>query len=353
MLLDSHFQPSVSGRPKLLLTQRFDGTFAWPALISGSASNQFYYCDATGTDSGGHNTTTARIALNSPAGVGYRQENLIYKPDNGIGPTDVIAANSSDVDAVFTKSLAANDTPGGRGNKLVLTQLKRTPAKWTSNNNSTSTPQCWPLTMYRYSVNVNSGGVYTYPLPPLCYKFRMRLPANMASVLAGNPGAQAWAENWAIKGGDNNNNTQHRLAFKTIIDAGETGIRFELRFDLFNKNVDGTALPATQPTKLWDIKSAEGAAIPGDIYDIYIYFDQRPSISDLSGLAQIMVVNLSKNAITMAGSITGVPTIGYDRIPGGRIFWDGCYTFGFPDGETIITEYSDHEIWSSPPVLII
>lgn len=351
MKIDSFFQPSVSGRPKLLLTQFLDNTFAWPALIK--SNDRFYYCDATGTDSGGHNTTTARTALNSPHGVSYRQENIIFKPDNGVPPTDVIAGDSTDVDAVFTYSRVANDTPGGRGNKLVLTQLKRTPVEWNSTNNSFSAPQAWGVIMYRYSVAIASGGVYTYPLPPRCYRFRMRLPANMLSVLAGNPGYQAWAENWAIKGGVDNANTQHRLAFKTVIDAGETGIRFELRFDLFNKNVDGTALPATQPTKLWDIKSAEGAAIPGDLYDIYIYFDQKSSITDLSGLAQILAVNLSKDTVAMADEKRGVATIGYDGIPGGRVMWYGSYTFGFPDGETIVTEYSDAEIWDSPPVLML
>lgn len=350
MKFDSFFMPSVSARPKLLLTQRYDGSFAWPALTA--SGNRFYYADATGTDSGGHNTTTARIALNSPDGVSFRQENIIFRPDNGIGPTDVIAGNDTDVYAVFDRALVANDTPGGRGNKLVLTQLKRTPAEWTSTNNSLSAPQFWAMIMYRFSVNAMSGGVYTYPLPPLCYKFRMKYPANMLSVLAGNPGYQAWAEHWAIKGGPDNNNTQHRLAFKSIIDAGETGIRFELRFDLFNKNVDGSAIPATVPTGLWNIKSAEGAAIPGDLYDVYVYFDQKSSVDDLTGVAQLMVVNLSKNTVAMAESITDVPTIGYDGIPGGRIMWDGCYTFGFPDGETIQYEYSDHELWSRSPVLI-
>lgn len=350
--LDSFFQPSVSGRPKLLLTQRYDGTFSWPALIKGGTSNQFYYCDATGTDSGGHNTNTSRLAL-ACLGVGYRQENLIYKPDNGIGPTDVVAADATDVNAVFAKSLVPNDTPGGRGKKLVLTQLKRTPAKWTRVNNSSSTPQCWPLVMYRYYSGEMQDGVGKYPLPPLCYKWRMRLPANMLSVLAGNPGHQAWAENWAIKGGVDNGDTQHRLAFKSIISAGETGIRFELCFDLFNKNVDGTALPATQPLTIWSLKSAEGAAIPGDIYDIYIWFDQKIRIADLSGSAQVMVVNLSKDIVTMTDSITDVPTIGYDGVPGGRIYWEGCYTFGFPDGETIVIESSDIEIWNRPPVLIV
>jgi len=333
--------PSVA--PKLLLTHRYDGGINWAGSLSRSSSI-FYYKDIPdgSVDSLNYGPYKARTALASPSGVGFRQENIIFHPDDGIGATDVISDNSTDVPLVFSTAYPASTICNKKGNMLVIEQLKRTPPEWNSTNNSRSAPQFWSLIMYRYS--------YTVRMLPRCFKFSMKLPANLLDILADNPNYQAWKENWCAKGNNSNSDSQHRYAFKTVINAGETNARFELRFDLFNKDLSGATLPDTQPTGLWSLTSDEGAANPGDEYDVYIYIDQRVDRTDLDGETKVLVINRTQNTVAMKESITGVATCGYDQAPIGRISWGGCYTFGWPSSGTIVLQYADYQIWDKMPV---
>ena len=246
---------------KLLYTNYLDGTISYGALTKAPYSNTLYtetlnsYSNRDSCGYGyGHSLFSA---LNTPSGVDLRAENIIAAGDVGS------PASTADVAAVWSKSISATDAPGCIGNKLTITQLKRTPAEW--NNES---PQYWCMVFYRYNVATNA-------LPPLCYRFTVKTPTNLADVLY-NPGYNGWMEIFAIKGTLDNANTQHRLSIVLNRGNGESGIRVYVRFDLFNKRMDGTTIPGvTVPELLWGMLSDEGAIVPGNHYDFYLYFDQR------------------------------------------------------------------------------
>ena len=181
----------------------------------------------------------------------------------------------------------------------------------------------------------------------------MKLPANMIDVLADNPLYQGWSEQFALKSHVNNSLIDSRLALKTIRSAGESQLRFRLDFDLFYKNLNGTDItPAGAPSNLWYMQSALGAAIPGDVYDVYIYFKPPVNNADLvTGLCQILIVNLSKNTIALSAEQYGVPMKGYYNYEMGKILTQGIYTGGFPAIGNIQIEYSGMQFWSRMPVI--
>lgn len=333
MKIDSFFQPSVSDR-SLLWTQLYDNLVAFPAP---TGSGTFYTStlnNNTAYDSLGKSPLQLYSALNTV--------NSAIRSEFIIASGDVSSGTNADIDPVFQRSFVANDMPGARGNKIVINQLKRTPAEWNA-----ETPQFWPMIVYRYSA--------ANPLPPLCYGFSMRAPANLSSILQhSNPSVYpGWLEIMFFKGTLDNANTQHRLALVLEKSAGETGMRFRVRFDLFNKNLSGAAISASVPTALWAMLSDEGSLIAGDTYDIYLYFNQQLPTTNLSGVVSVLIINTSRNIVAMSDSITDVPTCGYDAAPVGRIAFHGCYTGGFPDIGDIQIEYSNTQIWSGPPILML
>lgn len=327
-------------QPQLKWSNLMDNAVVFPAM----AGSNTFYTEAldlyTTYDSLGNRPydlfSPSKNILNTSAGVYIRSENIIDSDD-------VSSNTATDVAAVFTKSFATNDHPGGKGNKVVITQLKRTPPKW-----GDGTPQVWQLTIGRYLPN--------NPLPALTYKFSMKVPSNLSEILTHtNPSLYpAWFECLAFKGTTDNNNTQHRISIQLVKQPGETGMRFLVRFDLFNKDLNGNALPvsATTPTFLWDMKSAEGSLIAGDTYDVYFHFDQRTPSTDLTGVVKILIINTSKNTVAMNDMRTGVATCGYDAAPVGRLYFFGLYTGGFPASGNIQIEYGNLMFWSpyAPPV---
>ena len=322
-------------RAKLLYTNYLDGTISYGALTK--ASNTLYTETlnyGSNRDSCGYGYGDSLFsALNTPSGVDLRAENIIAAGDVGS------PASTSDVAAVWSKSISATDAPGCIGNKLTITQLKRTPAEW---NNET--PQYWGMVFYRYMVGTNA-------LPPLCYRFTVKTPTNLADAIY-NPGSRGWMETFAIKGTLDNANNQHRLGIMLNRGNGESGIRVYVRFDLFNKDMSGNNISGGTPTLLWGMLSDEGAIVPGNHYDFYLYFDQRNNRTDLTGLTEILVIDKTTNTVAFQDSKTGVPTCGYDQANGGRIFFYGLYTGGFPSSGNIVMEYSGCQIWDSMPVVI-
>ena len=328
---------------KLLYTNYLDGTISYGALTKAPDSDAFYtetLDSYSNRDSCGYGYGTALFsALNTPNGVDLRSENIIAAGDVGS------PASSADVAAVWSKSITATDAPGCIGNKLTITQLKRTPAEW----NNGSTPQYWGMVFYRY--NASAHAIPQLALPPLCYRFTVKTPTNLADVLY-NPGYNGWMEIFAIKGTLVNANTQHRLSIVLNRGNGESGIRVYVRFDLFNKDMNGNNISDDTPTLLWGMLSDEGAIVPGNHYDFYLYFDQRNNRTDLTGLTEILVIDKTTNTVAFQDSKTGVPTCGYDQANGGRIFFYGLYTGGFPSSGNIVMEYSGCQIWDSMPVVI-
>lgn len=324
--------------PQLLYTNYLDGTISYGSATSAGGSKTNYYQTLTSysnRDTCGYGYGSAVFsALNSPSGIDLRAENIIASGDI------VGAGSASDINAVWSKTITATDAPGCIGNKLVIEQLKRTPAEW---NNET--PQYWGMVFYRYNVSTNA-------LPPLCYRFTLKIPDNFADVLD-NPGYRGWAEIFAEKGTLDNNTNQHRISIIIIRENGESGLRVYVRFDLFNKLMDGTAItPATVPVLLWGMMSDEGAIVPGRHYDFYLYFNQRNDRTDLTGVTKILVIDKTTNTVAYQDTKTGVPTCGYDQAGIGRIFMYGLYTGGFPSSGNIVMEYSGCQIWDSMPVAI-
>lgn len=324
---------------KLLYTNYLDGTISYGALGKAGTSTTLYLqslTSYTNRDSCGYGYGTAMFAaFNSPTlGMDLRSENIIAADDVSVG--DV-----ADVAAVWTKTITATDAPGCIGNKLVIEQLKRTPAEWND-----ETPQNWGMVFYRRDYA-------TKKLPPLCYRFTLKIPDNFADVLD-NPGSRGWAEIFAAKGTQSNSATQHRISITIIRENGESGLRVYVRFDLFNKLMDGTAItPATVPVLLWGMMSDEGAIVPGRHYDFYLYFDQRNDRTDLTGVTKILVIDKTTNTVAYQDTKTGVPTCGYDQAGIGRIFMYGLYTGGFPSSGTITLEYSGCQIWDSMPINLL
>lgn len=326
--------------PKLLYTNYLDGTISYGALAkAGDTSTTNYIQSLTNSsnrDSCGYGYGTALFAAfdSTYLGMDLRAENIIAAGDVGSPST------AADVAPVWSKTISATDAPNCIGNKITIEQLKRTPAEW---NNET--PQCWPLVFYRRDFA-------SKVLPPLCYRFVVKIPTNFADVVD-NPGTRGWMEIFAIKGTENNNTNQHRLSIQLIRESGESGIRIYVRLDLFNKRMDGTTISGGGLELLWGMMSEEGAIVPGNYYDFYLYFDQRVDRSDLTGVTKILVIDKSTNAIAYQDSKTGVPTCGYDQASGGRIYMCGLYTGGFPSSGTITMEYSGCQIWDSMPVILL
>lgn len=317
----------ASVAPKLKMTNLMDGLIAWPSPPKGSAN--YYYTDITGADSFGNGPASISAALNSS---GYIRREMI------LAPADVVANTWADIAPVFDVQIAANDFPGGVGNKTIMTQLSRTSAKWTIGK-----PQMWNATYVR--------NTFTNPLPPLCYRWQMKLPSNMIDVLAGNSGGQGWSEQFALKGNNNDSISDSRLSLHTTRLLGENELRFRVNFDLFINRLDGSPI-SSGPSNLWYINSNLGAAIPGDVYDIYFYFKPPINNSDLvTGLCQILIVNLSKNVISFAGEKYGVPMRGYHNYEIGRILTQSLYTGGFPTAGNFQMEYSGMQFWSCMPVI--
>lgn len=339
--------------PKLLATHFFDGSIGYPSPPTASG-NRYYYSDATGVDGYGHGSSTIKNILNSATtGVNIRRETILVSPTDtyATGGGDVVFGDYRDIPAVFDHSIVPNDMPGGKGNKIVITQLKRSAQEWKD-----SYPQTQLMFMRRDWQN---------PLPTLCYAFKMKLPANMIDVLADNPSYQGWSEQLAIKSNIDNTLTDRRLALKTVREAGESQLRFRLDFDIYKNALPGTivagvpvatgsVLPAG-PTNFWYLESALGAAIPGDIYQIYIYF--KPPAGDYTdtttGLVQILIVNLSKNTIALSGQKSGVAMKGYYNYEMARIYTHAIYTGGWPSSGNIQFEYSDFQFWSRPPLFLV
>lgn len=319
--------------PKLVWSNRFDGSINYPVpYVKGSS--RFYVTNQAGIDSLGFGSSSLMSAFNGGASTFVRREVILVKNDPAFPSYgDVVADDETDIPAVFSYSIAPNTLKGGTGNKLTLTQHKRSQPNWSAYD---SAPQIWNDIIYRSSW-------LALPMPALLYKFKMKLPSNMQEVLSGTSN-QAWSEQFGIKFDDINVFTEARLALKTMIRGGETGIRFAVAFDLFGKSLAGATLPAG-PQELWSMQSAEGSVIQGHTFDVAIYYRPPLSNADLvTGLTQVLITDVDTNTVILSGSKSGVPMMGYSNSNPHRIIFNGIYTGGFP-AAGIEMEYSDNEVW--------
>lgn len=324
--------------PRLVWANRFDGAISYPEPL-GKSGSRFYYTNQTGLDSLGFGSSALVTAFNGGPSTINRREIILVTGNPSVSPFygDVITDTAADIPAVFDYSIVPNNLKGGRGNKLSVTQKKRSQPIWSTYD---SAPQLWNDHIYRDQW-------LTKVMPALLYKFKVKLPGNMLAVLAGAGAYQGWFEHFALKFDDATVFTEARLALKTIISGGESGLRFQLAFDLFGKNLNGVTLPAG-PNNLWDVRSAEGAVIQGHTFDVAIYYRPPLSKSDLvNGLTQVLITDIDTDTVVMAGSKSGVPMMGYSSSNVHRVMWNGLYTGGFPATGNISIEYSDNEAWSN------
>ena len=176
----SIFANNINTAPKLAFTHLFDSGVPLVADSALAKGTDYFYTNLyTGNDSLGHSTTDFKNAVNTSSF--YEREEVI------IDPADVVSATYTDIAAVFSRSSAANDMPGGKGNKIVYTQNKRTDTIW----GSKSYPQIWGTIGYRTNI--------TTQLPPLRYSFQIKVPSNLADILTGRVGAGEWWEIFGIK----------------------------------------------------------------------------------------------------------------------------------------------------------
>lgn len=317
--------------PKLRFTHLFDAGVPLVADSALAKATDYFYTNLyTGNDSLGHSTTDFKLAVDT-AGF-YEREEVI------IDPLDVVAANYTDIAAVFTRASAVNDFPGGIGNKIIYTQNKRTDTIWGTH----SYPQIWGTIGYRTNI--------TTQLPPLRYSFQIKVPSNLADILTGRVGAGEWWEIFGIKANWDNSKTDSRLTLMLRRDVNTRALYFQLQLTLFGYN-SGTGTYSNY-SAAWNLNSAPDALIPGDIYKVDLYFKPPATNVDMSGVAQILIINQSKNTIAMKDEKTNAQMMGdgefgqgINMFNFGRIMCAGLYTGGFPATGNTRVEYGNIMIW--------
>ena len=326
----------VNTAPKLRFTHLFDSgvpLVADSALIKDNLVNHFYTNTYTGSDSLGYSTTDFKNAVDTTSF--YEREEVT------IDPLDVVAANYTDIATVFNRSSAINDFPGGKGNKIIYTQIKRNDVIW----GNRSYPQVWGTIGYRTDI--------TKQLPTLRYSFQIKVPSNLTDILTGRVVADEWWEIFGIKANWDNSKTDSRLTLMLRRDVNTRALYFQLQLTLFGYN-SGTGTYINY-SSAWNLNSAPGALIPGDIYKVDLYFKPPLTNIDMSGVAQILIINQSKNTIAMKDEKTNAQMMGdgefgqgINMFNFGRIILAGLYTGGFPATGSITVEYGNIMIWQGP-----
>ena len=334
----SIFANNINTAPKLAFTHLFDSgvpLVADSSLIKDNLVNHFYTNTYTGSDSLGYSTTDFKNAVSTSSF--YEREEVI------IDPADVVSATYTDIAAVFTRTSAANDMPGGKGNKIVYTQNKRTDTIW----GSRSYPQIWGTIGYRTNI--------TTQLPPLRYSFQTKVPSNLADILTGRVGADEWWEIFGIKANWDNAKTDSRMTLFLRRDVNTREFYFQLQFTLFNYN-SGTGTYSNY-SAAWNLNSAPGALIPGDVYKVDLFFKPPSTNVDMSGVAQILIINQSKDTVAMREQKTNAQMMGdgefgqgVNMFNFGRIMFAGLYTGGFPATGNTRVEYGNIMIWQGPEI---
>lgn len=318
-------------QPKLLYTFRADNSINLGTLdyVPPGVPTVPYYAksDITGSDSMGNGKTQLQTALNST--VNWQYANIIVTPDDVGSP-----ATLADFAAVYTKTISANDMPGGKGNKFTLTQLKRSSAKWAD----TSRPQSLIFTT-RTQNN---------PLNTLYVRKKITIPSNMIAVLSGSASI-GWCETDAIKcSHDIGNTVDLRYSNQVFKKQGESGLRFMAQID---RGTGGSPVSATYP-KL----SAEGSCIPGDTY-LMEYFIKRPATGGASnltdGLYQVVYTNLRTNERFEVCNEVGGIHWGVNNGQFSLFYHYLSYTGGFDAPNPFVLEFSDLEYWDMPPNALI
>lgn len=338
MALDP-FIPGGAGNT-LKYTHFFDNTLALPADASLSGTGTaFYYGSWTGADSIGYTPSDLNSVLDTSTSY-YRTE-IIISPGSSISspPGDVNSGTYTDATDVYSRSTSANDMPGGKGNKYTITQLKRTPAEW----NAQSTPQMWMGIVGRNSWASSQ-------IPDLCYSYQVKVPSNLADIMDRRAGFSEWFETFFIKSNSDNNLTDSRIAVAWNRDVTTRAFSWRILFDLFVKDLYGTALSSSN--NLWGYSSEPGTLVAGHVYQVNLYFAPPESKTDLTGKAQALIIDQTDNTVALAVTINNVVMMGYNNHNFARVAMGGLYTGGFPPSGDITLEYGNFMMKQCPGGII-
>lgn len=324
---------SAAASPKLKYTHLFDGTLTLPADASLSGTGTaFYYGSWTGADSLDYTPSDLNSALDTSTSY-YRTEIIIT---SGASPSgDVNSGTYTDATDVYSRSTSANDMPGGKGNKYTITQLKRTPAEW----NAQSTPQMWMGIVGRNSWASSQ-------IPDLCYSYQVKVPANLADIMDRRAGFSEWLETFFIKSNSDNDSTDSRIAVTWNRDVTTRAFSWRILFDLFIKDLYGTALSSSN--NLWGYSSEPGTLVAGHVYQVNLYFAPPASKTDMTGKVQVLIVDQTNNTVALAVTIKNVVMMGYNNHNFARVAMGGLYTGGFPPSGDITIEYGNFIIEQCP-----
>lgn len=320
----------MATQPKLLWTCKLDGTISMgtPDYVPpGVPTTPHYFrSDWSGSDRLGSGKTQLQAALGG--NVNWQNYYII------VTPTDIVSTTIADLTAVFDFSIVANDLPGGTGNKLVMTQKKRSSTKW---DNSTSSPQAG-----MYITLTQENQVYE-----LYVKKLFKVPSNMSAVLSGAP-STGWCEYDAIKCSHNFGSTVDlRYSFQIYKRQGESGLRFITQID---RGGGATPLPG------YPLQSPEGSCIPGDTYKME-YFIKRPrsgfAANTTDGLFQHVMTNMRTKERFEVANVKGGVHFGVNSGQLSLFYHYLQYTGGFDTGTNLVFEVSDLEYWNAPPNALI
>lgn len=338
MALDPFIPGGVGNTLKY--THFFDNTLALPADASLSGTGTaFYYGSWTGADSIGYTPSDLNSALDTSTSY-YRTE-IIISPGSSISspPGDVNSGTYTDATDVYSWGTSANDMQGGKGNKFTITQLKRTTVEW----NAQSTPQMWMGIVGRNSWASSQ-------IPDLCYSYQVKVPSNLADIMDRRAGFSEWFETFFIKSNSDNNLTDSRIAVAWNRDVTTRAFSWRILFDLFVKDLYGTALSSSN--NLWGYSSEPGTLVAGHVYQVNLYFAPPASKTDMTGKVQVLIVDQTNNTVALAVTIKNVVMMGYNNHNFARVAMGGLYTGGFPPSGNITLEYGNFMIKQCPGGII-
>lgn len=315
-------------QPKLLWTSRLDNTFSLGTMDyvpSGVPTVPYYNrSDFSGTDSMGNGKTSLQTALQST--VLWQAYKTIVDPTDVSSPPVL-----TDFTDVIDFTIAANDAPGGKGNKLIMTQKKRSATKWTGFR-----PQAASVTTRTQNVPLNS----------LYVRKKIKIPSNMVDVLSGSA-TVGWCELDAIKcSPDFGTTVDLRYNVQAQKLQGESGLRFVSQIDRGTGSTN-VITPGT---------STEGFCNPGDWF-LMEYYIRRPATGGYNnttdGLFQVVMTNLNTLAREVILDQRGGIAFGLSNGQLSLFYQYLQYTGGFPSVGTFVLEVAEVEYWDMPPNALI
>lgn len=250
-----------------------------------------------------------------------------------VDPTDVTSPDPLvGCDAVWSITTAPTTAPGGKGNELIVTQLKRSSAKWDGG----SRPQLNGI----YNPSTSSAR------RKICIKQKFKTPSNFLSTFDGYPvggDGFGWMELLAIKNGVGGlTDGRFNIFVGRNFLRGDTGMCFMCQFDSGSGG----------GTKYWRSDfTADGSCQPDTWYE-YTYYVEQPATGGkdnlTDGICQCIIQNLSTGEFITVVNRKGGRFYGDSNYPITRLSPILVYTGGYPSAGTLTLKFSDLEFYDEP-----